>query len=197
VEQREEEGAPGYERVVAFSDGVFAIAITLLVLGLAVPGVADDRLGHALSQLGPQVVSYFIGFAVMGLFWLDHNRFFARLRVYDGTLPVLNLGYLSLIALMPFTTGVYGRYGRVSIAIALYAANVAAMSLALVAMRLFAEHRGLLAPAHERRPLWHSLLPATIFLVSIPVAFIDARAAPFVWLALLGSSFALRAQDAG
>ncbi len=192
-EPEEDEGALGYERVDAFSDGVFAIAITLLVLGLAVPDVADDQLAHALSKLGPQAISYFIGFAVMGLFWIDHHRFFARLRVFDGRMLVLNLAYLSLIALMPFTTGVYGRYGDVSIAVALYAANVAATSLMLVTMHVFADRRQLLAPTYERRPLWSNLLPAAIFLVSIPVAFVSARAAPFVWLALLATSFARRA----
>jgi uncharacterized membrane protein len=196
-EQEEDEGTSGYERAVAFSDGVFAIAITLLVLGLEVPDVADDRLAHALSQLGSQAVSYFIGFAVMGLFWLDHHRFFARLRAFDGTLLVLNLAYLSLIALMPFTTGVFGRYGDVAIAVALYAGNVAATSLMSVAMRVFAERRQLLAPTHERRPLWRSLLPAAIFLVSIPVAFVSPRAAPYVWLALLATSFARRVQGQG
>jgi uncharacterized membrane protein len=198
VEERGEDvGALGYERVVAFSDGVFAIAITLLVLGLEVPDVADDQLGHALSQLGSQTVSYFIGFAVMGLFWVDHHHFFARLRAFDGTLLVLNLAYLSLVALMPFTTGVFGSYGDVSIAVALYAGNVAATSLMSVAMHVFAERRQLLAPGYERRPLWRSLLPATIFLVSIPVAFVSPRAAPYVWLALLATSFARRVQAQG
>ena len=129
----------------------------------------------------------------MGLFWIDHHRFFAHLRVFDGRMLVLNLAYLSLIALMPFTTGVYGSYGDVSIAVALYAANVAATSLMLVTMHVFADRRQLLAPTYDRRPLWSNLLPAAIFLVSIPVAFVSARAAPFVWLALLATSFARRA----
>jgi uncharacterized membrane protein len=197
LEERSEEGPLSYERVDAFSDGVFAIAITLLVLSLGVPDVADDQLAHALSKLGPQALSYFIGFAVMGLFWLDHHRFFARLRVFDGTLLVLNLAYLSLIALMPFTTGVFGRYGDVSIAVALYAANVAATSLMLVTMHVFADRRQLLAPAQEQRPLWRNMLPAAIFLVSIPVAFVSAHAAPFVWLALLATSFTRRVQAQG
>jgi TMEM175 potassium channel family protein len=198
LEEREEDaGTLGSERVVSFSDGVFAIAITLLVLGLEVPNVADDQLGHALSKLGSQAFSYFIGFAVMGLFWIDHHRFFARLRAFDGTLLVLNLAYLSLVALMPFTTGVFGRYGDVSIAVALYAGNVAATSLMSVAMRVYAERRRLLLPGYRQRPLWRSLLPAAVFLVSIPVAFVSPRAAPYVWLALLGTSFARRVQTQG
>lgn len=200
-EGEEDAGSAGYSRVVAFSDGVFAIAITLLVLGLDAPDVpasrAADELPHALGELGSQFVSYFIGFAVMGLFWLEHHRFFARLRAFDGALLVLNLAYLSLIALMPFTTGVFGRYGDVPIAIALYAANVAAASLLAVAMRLFAQRRRLLASGGTRdeRPLWRSFVPAAVFLVSIPVAYAAPRAAPYVWLALLADAVLARSRD--
>ena len=201
VEPEEDEGTLGYERVVAFSDGVFAIAITLLVLGLVVPeipaGRADDELPQALRDLGSQFVSYFVGFAVMGLFWLEHHRFFARLRAFDGSLLVMNLAYLSLIALMPFTTGVFGRYGDVPLAVALYAANVAVASLFAVAMRLFAQRRRLLAGTDPRdeRPLWRSFVPATVFLVSIAVAYVEPRAAPYVWLALLADAVLARSRS--
>lgn len=194
----EDEGTPGYERVVAFSDGVFAIAITLLVLGLEVPdvpqAVAAEELPGAIGDLGSQVVSYFIGFAVMGLFWLEHHRFFSRLRAFDQALLVVNLAFLSLIALMPFTTGVFGRYGDVSIAVVLYAANVAAASLLAVAMGQLARRRRLLDEADlvDDEPLWSHLFPAGVFLLSIPVALVAPRAAPWVWALLLAQSFTRR-----
>jgi uncharacterized membrane protein len=196
----EERGSVGYERTVAFSDGVFAIAITLLVLGLEVPDVpqrlADEELPHAIGDLGQQFVSYFVGFAVMGLFWLEHHRFFARVREFDQTLLVVNLAYLSLIALMPFTTGVFGRYGDVSIAVVLYAVNVAVANLAGVGMARLAMRRGLLSPddAERAEPLWRSLAPAGVFLLSVPVAFVVPQHAPLVWLLLLVLSFTRRVQ---
>jgi uncharacterized membrane protein len=68
------------DRVGAFSDGVFAIAITLLVLNIDVPDVAGDDLGDALADLSGDLVTYGIGFAVMGLFWYAHHKLFARRR---------------------------------------------------------------------------------------------------------------------
>ena len=75
------ESRTGFERTVAFSDGVFAIAITLLVLSIDVPRLhGGQRLDHALSGLSDNFVSYFIGFAVIGLFWVGHHYFFDSLR---------------------------------------------------------------------------------------------------------------------
>lgn len=198
----EERGSAGYERTVAFSDGVFAIAITLLVLGLEVPdlpdAVAAEELPGALGELGQQTLSYFIGFAVMGLFWLEHHGFFARLRAFDQALLVANLALLSMIALMPFTTGVFGRYAHVSIAVVLYAANVAAASLLAVLLERLALRRGLLPEDDPVRTdaLWLTLAPAGIFLLSIPVAFVEPHAAPYVWLLLLVLSFTRHARSA-
>ena len=74
------------ERVNAFSDGVFAIAITLLVLNIEIPTVAGDELGSALSELWDDLLAYVIGFAVIGPFWFGHHRLFSRLARSDGRL---------------------------------------------------------------------------------------------------------------
>jgi len=185
-------GRVGYERVVAFSDGVFAIAITLLVLQLEVPDLPDsvsgDVLERALRDLVSQGVSYFIGFAVIGAFWLGHHRFFDRLRGADGPLMVLNLAFLAFISLMPFTTGVFGRFGHAEVSVILYAANVVAASAAETAMLWAAMRRGLLAPhaiGDRRWTLFDSFFPGIVFLCSIAVAFVDPRLAPWTWLGLL------------
>lgn len=191
--EREEEtgGSVGFERVVAFSDGVFAIAITLLVLALGVPELpasrAAEELPAALRDLGPQVLSYFIGFAVIGAFWRGHHAFTGALRQFDSTLMSLNLALLAFISLMPFTTGVFGRYGDVEIAIILYAANVVAASALDTAMLWVAQRRGLLAeePADPAADLLANAWPGIVFLVSIPVALIDPGTAKYVWLGLL------------
>ena len=192
----EEEGSAGYERVVAFSDGVFAIAITLLVLALGVPDLPDakapDELPRALRELVPQVVSYFIGFAVIGAFWLGHHRFFALLRRFDGTLLTLNLAFLAFISLMPFTTGVFGRYSDVEIAVVLYACNVIAASALDTAMLWVALRRGLLAPGAGTpgAMLLLNAFPGLVFLCSVPVALVAPEVAPWLWIALaLGPAF--------
>jgi uncharacterized membrane protein len=116
------------DRVAAFSDGVFAIAITLLVLNLAVPTVPDDQPGHALRALRDDFTAYLIGFAVMGGFWYGHHRLFSRMKRSNPRLVVANLVLLALIGLMPFTTALLGRYDE-PLAIAIYAVNVGLASL--------------------------------------------------------------------
>jgi uncharacterized membrane protein len=199
VELDEDEGSPGYERAVAFSDGVFANAITLLVLAIEVPDVPEDQLGDALSDLFPQLISFFVGFGVIGLFWLGHHAFFGRLRRFDGTLLRLNLAFLAFISVMPFTQALFGRFNDVTEAIVLYAASVAIASGIDTLMLWLALRRDLL----ELRPgddpqgmLIRNVLPAVVFLLSIPVAFAWPRGAPYVWLLLLVAPRAHRSAQA-
>jgi uncharacterized membrane protein len=177
----------GYERTVAFSDGVFAIAITLLVLAIEVPDVPEARLGDALGALGDDVLMYFIGFAVMGLFWAGHHRFFAKVQVFDTRLVSLNLVYLSLIALMPFTTGLLGEYADAALAVTMYAANVAGAALAEMAMTGLALRERLLVvdPARARALVISGLIVPAVFCLSIPIAYLDADTAKWSWLALV------------
>jgi uncharacterized membrane protein len=179
-------GPVGYERTVAFSDGVFAIAITLLVLGIDVPDVPKGRLWDAIGELGPSLLSYFIGFAVIGVFWFSHHRFFDEVRRFDARIVRLNIVYLSLISLMPFTTGMLGNYGDVSVAVAIYAGNVAAVALIEGVMTALALRDGLLVagPRRRRRLLASGLIVPVVFGASIPIAFLDPDAAMWSWLAL-------------
>src|SRR5215212_2995635 len=98
-----------FNRIVAFSDGVFAIAITLLVLGLTVPPNHPD-LTRLLLNNQDDFIAYAISFAVLGKYWLLHHRFFSALERFDGRLMGLNLVYLAFIALVPFSSQVLGDY---------------------------------------------------------------------------------------
>jgi len=99
------------ERLVFFSDAVFAIAITLLVIEIHPPHlphrVPDSAHWQALAQLIPSFVGYFISFAVIGLFWMGHHRAFALARRYDPRILKWNMGLLALIAFMPFVTAYF------------------------------------------------------------------------------------------
>src|SRR5262249_3721545 len=111
------------DRVAAFSDGVFAIAITLLVLNIEVPHVPPADLGRAIRNLGDDFEAYAIGFSVMGLFCVGPHKLFARLSHSNTRLVVVNTTLLAFIALMPFTTAVLGRYNE-PLAVTLFAVNV-------------------------------------------------------------------------
>ncbi len=177
-----------FDRTVAFSDGVFAIAITLLVLSLDVPTLRHgESLDHALSKLSDNFTSYFIGFAVIGLFWVGHHYFFNSLRGFDGRMLWLNLLYLSFIGLLPFTTALLGDFGNDPTALTAYAVNVALAGLAdalmvVVALRANLIEPGMQAPRGEL--ITRTLIPPAVFLASIPLAYLDPDLAKYSWLLL-------------
>ncbi len=101
-------------RIAAFSDGVFAFAVTLLVLQLEVPKSGD--LAHELTALWPFFISFVISFFVIASYWVSHHRLFALIERYDGRLIWLNFLELFFIVLLPFTASLVGEHGDQPIA---------------------------------------------------------------------------------
>ncbi|MGH2985678.1 MAG: TMEM175 family protein, partial [Solirubrobacterales bacterium] len=176
-----------FNRIVAFSDGVFAIAITLLVLTLEVPGGADD-LGQELRDRSDEFLAYALSFAVLGKLWLSHHRFFGSLGRFDGTLLALNLLYLAFVALVPFTSDLLGNYSGETVAVIAYALNLAAVSLVFTISVRYASTHDLFhdweKPHTQRYAGWSDFFVAGVFLISIPVALVSPTAATLVWLAI-------------
>lgn len=174
-----------FSRVVAFSDGVFAIAITLLVLALEIPrGVSD--LGQAISDRGDEFFAYGLSFAVIGSHWIAHHRFFGNLARFDGPLMVLNLVYLAFVALIPFSSSVLGSYAGESTAVITYAINMIAVSVVFSAQNVYAYRADLLDESAEARregPLVaESFVIPGIFAASIPLAIVSPDNTPYLWL---------------
>ncbi len=182
-----EENEIEFSRIVAFSDGVFAIAITLLVLNLGVPEhIRGDDLTKSLLDQKQDLFAYALSFAVIGRFWIIHHRFFGDVIGFDGRLIGLNLFYLAWIVLIPFSSQVLGDHAGDTGAVVLYAANLAGVVLAGMLLFVDARRAGLARtdPDEAQESLRISLLIATIFLASIPVAFVNPHLAPYLWLAL-------------
>jgi uncharacterized membrane protein len=99
-------------RLEAFSDGVIAIAITLLILDIRVPEPGDGSLGHALAEQWPNYAAYVVSFLTIGIIWINHHASVARLRRADHGLLVLNLLLLLSICVLPFTTSLMAAYLR-------------------------------------------------------------------------------------
>jgi uncharacterized membrane protein len=177
-----------FGRIVSFSDGVFAIAITLLVLALEVPdGVSD--LGQMLKDQIPDFFAFALSFAVLAQVWFFHHRFFGSLERFDAPLISMNFLYLALVTLVPFTSELIGDYGHESIAVVIYAVNLGCLGALGAGMVRFAYRRELVNPEvaemldiRGSRSDW--IVPAT-FLISIPIAFLSASAAEWSWLVLL------------
>lgn len=91
-------------RIEAFSDGVFAIAITLLILNVQVPPVSTGHLGTLLARQWPTYTAYLISFAFIGIMWVNHHRLFNHIRRSDNGLMFLNLLLLLGVSVVPFPT---------------------------------------------------------------------------------------------
>jgi uncharacterized membrane protein len=178
----------GLGRLLALSDAVFAIAMTLLVVGIGIPHVRDSKISEALGNKDNEIFGFFLSFLVIGLYWLAHHRFFSRLVAVDVRFMKLNLVYLAAIAFMPFPTALVGVYGSAeAVVIVLYAITLAVASLVEAAMFWHAQRAGLLRKRLEDRAFRSSMIasvaPAAVFAISIPIAVLyDPGVALLSWL---------------
>jgi uncharacterized membrane protein len=178
-----------FERAAFFTDAVFAIAMTLLIVAIAVPSLrhttsSSDLLG-ALDDKKTEFIAFFIGFAVLGNYWLANHRFFGYLGAVSTALMVIALPYLAFVAWLPFPTALLGTYDRNPVAVSLFAASSAIVSF-LEAMLLRQAQRDdlfrhVVPDDVYRHAMRGSLLPVMFFVISIPVAFVDTYAAIVIW----------------
>jgi len=182
------------DRIVNFSDGVFAIVITLLVLDIRVPnipeGLVSQELPSRILALEPKFLSYVISFLVIAIYWQVHHRVFRPIRSYDRTLLWLNFLFLMAISFLPFPTSLLGEYSEQQLSVVIYAATAAIASLLLVSISWYATsgHR-LVAPDSvddeaERKQRVQGLAVPVVFLLSIGISFFSPRAAMYSWLLL-------------
>jgi uncharacterized membrane protein len=173
-------------RVEAFSDGVIAIAITLLILEIKVPEGAGQDLPHQLAEQWPSYVSYVVSFFVIGVIWLNHHALFAHLARVDRKLMGLNLVLLFTIATIPWPTSLMATYMREGgdaerLAALIYAATMAAMGIAFGALWSYAARdRRLLGSDLDdeeiRRRTLRFTIGAPLYVVALLVALVSAPA---------------------
>ena len=179
----------GMERLIFFSDAIFAIAITLLVLDIRLPitndTLTDAELSRLLLGIWPKYMAYGISFLVIGMFWIGHHRKFRFIQRYDNRLLLLNVLLLMVIAFTPFPTTLISEYVNRTATI-FYALVMIASSLLSFAIWWYASYNGLIDPnldqRKRRRETFGPLLVAGIFLVSIGLAYINGGVARLSWL---------------
>jgi uncharacterized membrane protein len=129
-------------RVLALSDGVVAIIITLLVLEVHVPQLTQGHsLNEALAELRPSLVAFVISFILAGMYWVGHRDLFALIRRTDRGLVWLNVLYLLPLCLLPFAAGLLGRYDTEPVALRIYGLLLVAIAVMRVVMWLYATNR--------------------------------------------------------
>jgi len=131
--QPEQESSLSFERVVFFSDAVFAIVITLLVLEIKPPHLTEhsnSALNHALIELLPKFIGFVVSFLIVGVMWIEHHRIFRYISHYDAGLLWRNLVLLLCVSFVPFPTALFSEFFWSRTAFIFYTASFALVALA-------------------------------------------------------------------
>jgi uncharacterized membrane protein len=194
-------------RLEAFSDGVFAVAITLLVLDIRPPADVETQRGlwHALGDLWPNYAAYAVSFLVIGIVWVNHHAVMELITHVDRGLAFLNLLLLMAVALIPFTTALFAEYlthdDPAHAAAAVYSIVITLMGAAFGALWIYASRGGrLLVPSFPREELPHVtrrfVIGTPVYALTIGVAFLSAPAC-LVMHGALAAYYALARRGGG
>jgi uncharacterized membrane protein len=186
---KEPETGLSFERVVFFSDAVFAIVITLLVLELKVPHLTEHNepaLQHALFELIPNVLGFVISFLIIGLMWVEHHRIFRYIDDYDGGLLWRNLLLLLCVSFVPFPTALFSENFWSRTAFILYTASFGGVATAKLLIWRHAAKAGLLkkevGPMLELRIARRSMAVPLACAIAIGLSFISIFIAPLSFM---------------
>lgn len=172
----------GKGRFEAFSDGVFAIAITLLVLGFQPPTlrpVTDADITRGLLAIWPQYLVYVASFATIGIMWVNHHALFGKLKEVPHSVVLMNLALLMIVSFLPFPTAVLGHFGLMRSPVIYYGLVLIAISLCFGALQYLVS----LAPGErpsfvdfvKRRNVWNTI-GIVAYAVGIPLAYFSPLA---------------------
>ncbi|MGW7450070.1 TMEM175 family protein [Streptomyces sp. NPDC054787] len=192
---RDDEGSAA--RVLALSDGVFAIAMTLLALDITLPaGLNPAGFEEALGEVMPNLWAYALSFVVIAAFWRGHHQVFRYVREVDGTVIKLGLLNLGLIALMPFPTTLLAEYGDQPQSVAVYSGAVAAIGAAQLSLTVVLWKRPWLSSAAMPDPVARNDVldlgsMVLIFALAVPLAFVSPTGAQLWWAVLVPLKVAL------
>jgi uncharacterized membrane protein len=186
------------DRLSAITDGVIAIAITLLVLNLDVPQVtgADraEELADRLIDMLPELEIYLISFVVIGFYWYAHHHLFTYIRDYDAALVWLNLAFLMTLTILPFLSELVGDYGDIDLPLILYFSVMGLTALFQTAIWIYASANHHLidsSTSHEmiRHLTLKTALPAVAFLFGIVLSQFDIGLARRAYLLIFLGPF--------
>jgi uncharacterized membrane protein len=184
---------PEFTRLATFTDGIYAIALTLLVLGIRVDNLrqpdSSAAMWSALNDLLPDLIAFVVAFVLLADYWMAHHDFYASLAAIDRPLIAINLAYLIFVAFLPFPTSLVGEYEENPVSVLIFAAVLAAISGMEVLMYVQA-HKGRLmrtglSPSEFRWGLLASAPPVIVFLVTVPFAYVSTTGVMISWGVLI------------
>ncbi|MEX2274069.1 MAG: TMEM175 family protein [Actinomycetota bacterium] len=181
-----------FDRMIFFTDAVYAIAMTLLIVTVELPKLSGDVtdpavLWDAITDSGPKILGFFIGFVLLGRYWLAHHEFTTWLQAIDRTLMSTNLIYLAFVAFLPFPTALIGGYEDNPLSVTLFGITLALVSGMETVLFIVAYRHELLRTRISREAYRYgvaaSTAPVVVFLASIPLAFlVSPTVALLSWL---------------
>jgi uncharacterized membrane protein len=176
------------DRLLFLSDGVFAIAITLLVLEIALPHIsggyqAEERqFPEALWGVWPQILTYALTFLIVGVYWMSHQRVFAYLVRANSVLAWLNVFFLMSVAFLPIPSKILGEYGALGAAVRFYALSLMVPGLGIIVLWWYATHQHRLVakdldPSIIRHRLERYLIAPAVFVLAIALSYLNPHLA--------------------
>ena len=188
------------DHVIAFSDAVFAFAITLVALTVDIPDLSpsltESQLVDRLLGMSSQIESYILSFFIIAIFWLSYHQVFNHIRESYISMVYLNLVFLLLITLLSISTSLVITFDTYRISYLVYYSVVVATSSLLVviwwyAMRIEATDKEL-HPMFKRGLLAQLVIVPVVFVMSIAVSFVNLDVAQYFWLAIIPLSIYYR-----
>ena len=174
-------------RIFAFTDGVYAIAITLLVLQIDVPTSASSGtdLWNQIRTQDGDLFAFALSFVVIGFFWISSHRLMRQINEFDRGLMVINIFYLGFVVMVPFTSQLIGEYGRYFVAIVFYATNLAVIALMGYWLKRHILKNHLEIEGYEwdlRLSAKSDLFNAAMFVAVLPIAYFIGTWALLLWM---------------
>ena len=177
-------------RLEAFSDGVFAIVITLLILDVRIHDVEYAQLPNALHEIVPSIISYVISFAVIGVYWFAHHYYFKFVKKPNSVFVWLNMLLLLLVSFIPFPTSLLGAYPFQTIPVLMYGVNLLALNLVSLVMLFYLyRHRELAAESLTKEAfkefLWIYIFVNVTYLVATILSFFVPTVSYIIYIVVL------------
>jgi uncharacterized membrane protein len=180
-----------FDRVLFFTDAVFAIALTLLVVEIGRPVLTGDvnspaAMLRTLNDYVPEFIGFFVAFILIARYWVAHHFAFAQYRALDGGLIMINLVYLAFVAFLPLPSSLVGSYESNPISVVVFGATLACISGLEVVQFRHAYRRDLLSkdvPVEVYR--WMvigSISPVFVFILTMPLAFVSSTLCLASWM---------------
>ena len=177
-------------RLEAFSDGVFAIVITLLILNVKVPETNYNDLGKALIDILPAIGIYVMSFLLVGMYWVFHHYSFTLIGQLDGVLLWMNILFLLFMSFMPFPAMLMGKYPFTTLPVIIYGSNLVLANATGFIMLIYLQRNKNLTSALFTKKIFTKQFKTYL---SVNVIYLAAIFTGFLWPAISCIIFAVMA----